>query len=81
VYDDRRPPWLAELVDQRLREEFVGDPVFVTGQGGLEAWPMARRLVRLGAIARPAIAQYAAARPGCRLARSRPVPRYARAAA
>jgi hypothetical protein len=63
VYDDRRPRWLAELADRRLQEEFVGDPVFVTGQGGLEAWPMARRLVRLGAIARPAVAQYTTRMP------------------
>jgi hypothetical protein len=63
VYADRRPPWLAELVDQRLQNDFVGDPVFVGGQGGLEAWPMARRLVRLGAIARPAIAQYTTRMP------------------
>jgi hypothetical protein len=63
VYADRRPPWLAELVDQRLQEQYVGDPVFMTGQGGLEAWQMARRLVRLGAIARPAIPQYTTRMP------------------
>jgi hypothetical protein len=63
VYADRRPPWLAELVDQRLQEKFVGDPVFMTGQGGLEAWQMARRLVRLGAISRPTIAQYTTRMP------------------
>jgi hypothetical protein len=63
VYADRRPPWLAELIDQRLQEEFVGDPVFMTGQGGLEAWQMARRLVRLGAIARPSIPQYTTRMP------------------
>jgi hypothetical protein len=63
VYADRRPPWLAELVDQRLQEQFVSDPVFMTGQGSLEAWQMARRLVRLGAIARPAIPQYTTRMP------------------
>jgi hypothetical protein len=63
VYADRRPPWLAELAEQRLQERFVGDPVFVGGQGGLEPWSMARRLVRLGAIARPAIPQYTTRMP------------------
>jgi hypothetical protein len=53
VYADRRPSWLAELAKQRLQERFLGDGVFVGSQGGLEPWPMARRLVRLGAIARP----------------------------
>jgi hypothetical protein len=63
VYADRRPPWLAKLADQRLQERFVGDGVFVGSQGGLEPWPMARRLVRLGVIARPAIAQYTTRMP------------------
>jgi hypothetical protein len=63
VYADRRPPWLAELVDQRLQERSVSDPVFVGGQGALEAWFMARRLVRLGAIVRPAIQQYTTRMP------------------
>jgi hypothetical protein len=63
VYADRRPPWLAELVDQRLREQLVGNMLYVGGQGGLEAWFMARRLVRLGAIPRPAIAQYTTRMP------------------
>jgi hypothetical protein len=63
VYADRRPPWLAELADQRLQEEYRGDPLLAGGQGGLEAWFMARRLVRLGAIARPAIAQYTTRMP------------------
>ena len=58
VYAERRPPWLAELIDQRLQEQFLGDPLVLGSQGGLEAWFMARRLVRLGAIARPAIPQY-----------------------
>jgi hypothetical protein len=63
VYADRRPPWLAELVDQRLQERLVSDPVFVGGHGALEAWFMARRLVRLGAIVRPAIPQYTTQMP------------------
>jgi Family of unknown function (DUF6493) len=63
VYADRRPPWLAELADQRLQERFVGDGVFVGSQGGLEPWLMVRRLVRLGAIARPAIPQYTTRMP------------------
>jgi hypothetical protein len=63
VYADRRPPWLAELAGRRLQERFLGDGVFVGSQGGLEPWPMARRLVRLGAIARPAIAQYTTRMP------------------
>jgi Family of unknown function (DUF6493) len=63
VYDDRRPPWLAELVDQRLQDQYTGNPLLVGGQGGLEAWFMARRLVRLGAIARPAIALYTTRMP------------------
>jgi hypothetical protein len=63
VHADRRPPWLAELADQRLQDQYAGNPLFVGGQGGLEAWFMARRLVRLGAIARPAIAQYTTRMP------------------
>jgi hypothetical protein len=63
VYADRRPPWLGELTDQRLREEYVGDGVFAGTQGGVEPWPMARRLVRLGVIARPAIPQYTTRMP------------------
>jgi hypothetical protein len=63
VYADRRPPWLAELAGRRLQEQFTGDGVFAGSQGGLEPWPMARRLVRLGAIARPAIAQYTTRMP------------------
>ena len=63
VYADRRPPWLAELVDQRLQDQYTGNPLLAGGQGGLEAWFMARRLVRLGAIARPAIAPYTTRMP------------------
>src|SRR6201995_4374812 len=63
VYADRRPPWLAELAEQRLQEQFVGSGVSAGSQGGVEPWPMVRRLVRLGAIARPAVAQYTTRMP------------------
>lgn len=63
VYADRRPPWLAELVDARLQERTAGNPLYVGGQAGLEAWFIARRLVRLGAIATPSTAQYTTRMP------------------
>jgi Family of unknown function (DUF6493) len=52
VLADRRPSWLAELAGRWLE----------TG-AGQEPWHLARRLVRLGAIARPAIPQYATRMP------------------
>jgi Family of unknown function (DUF6493) len=48
VLDDRRPPWLASFVDQRLAGRNVGPG----------AWVIARRLVTLGAIERPVIPEY-----------------------
>jgi Family of unknown function (DUF6493) len=48
VLDDRRPPWLASFVDQRLAGRNVGP----------DAWVIARRLVTLGAIERPVIPEY-----------------------
>jgi Family of unknown function (DUF6493) len=52
VLADRRPPWLADFVDRHLgqQERFPGM--------GMPAWPVARRLVRLGVIARPTVAAY-----------------------
>jgi hypothetical protein len=52
VLADRSPPWLAELVDTRLG-----------GEGwhpGVGSWSLARWLVRLGAIERPAVPEYGA---------------------
>ena len=49
VLADRDPPWLAELIERRLASEL---PL------GLPTWPLAWRLVRLGAIARPASPDY-----------------------
>jgi hypothetical protein len=48
VLDDRRPPWLASFVDRRLAARNAGP----------DAWVIARRLVALGAIERPAIPEY-----------------------
>ena len=47
VLADRSPAWLADFTDRQLRQF-----------GGIDAWPLARMLVRLGAIPRPAIAEY-----------------------
>ena len=57
VLADRRPPWLAEFIDRHLimQARFRGL--------GFPAWPLARRLVRLGAIARPAVAEYTTLMP------------------
>ena len=48
ILDDRRPPWLASFVDRRLAARNAGP----------DAWVIARRLVALGAIERPAIPEY-----------------------
>jgi hypothetical protein len=51
VLADRAPGWLADFADRHLR---------LQGQYmlGIPAWPLARKLVRLGAIARPAVPEY-----------------------
>lgn len=52
VLADRQPPWLATWAERRLTARFPP---------GLAAWPMARALVRLGAIGRPDVPQYTTA--------------------
>src|SRR5215467_688131 len=52
VLADRQPDWLAKLVDRILRDDF-----------GFALWPLAHRLVRLGVIDRPQIAEYATRLP------------------
>lgn len=54
VLADRRPAWLADFTDRHLRRYPMG----------VDAWPLARMLVRLGAIPRPAIAEYTTLMPG-----------------
>jgi hypothetical protein len=54
VLADRRPPWLAELVRRKLCDQF---------DSGLDAWRLARRLVRLGAIERPRVPEYTTKMP------------------
>lgn len=49
VLADRKPPWLADLVNRMLTRSF---------EPGVESWPLARRLVRLGAIHRPDAEEY-----------------------
>jgi hypothetical protein len=51
VLADRRPAWLADFVDRRLR---------ATGEfmSGLDGWLLARHLVRLGVISRPQVPEY-----------------------
>ena len=51
VLADRKPPWLADLVERRLTARVAL---------GLNAWPLARWLVRLAAIDRPAVPEYGA---------------------
>jgi hypothetical protein len=57
VLADRRPPWLADFMDRHLKlhGEF---------QFGIAAWPLARALVRLGAIPRPSRPEYTTLMPG-----------------
>jgi hypothetical protein len=49
VLADRRPPWLADFIDQQLAARW--------GMG-IPSWTLARRLVRLGVIGRPTVAEY-----------------------
>jgi hypothetical protein len=53
VLADRRSDWLADLVDRHLRQF----------PNGFAAWPLARALVRLGAIDRPTVPEYATLMP------------------
>lgn len=55
VLADRRPDWLADFVDRRLTAEWGF---------GIDCWLLARRLVRLGAVARPDVAEYTVKMPG-----------------
>lgn len=50
ILADRGPAWLPDLVDRMLTRRF---------DGNVESWPLARRLVRLGAIDRPDAGEYA----------------------
>jgi len=54
VLNDRRPVWLPDFVNGNLTAEF-----FV----GVGPWPLARELVRLGAIERPDVPQYTTLMP------------------
>jgi Family of unknown function (DUF6493) len=64
VLADRRPPWLAELVNRKLRDDW---------DSGLSSWALARALIRLGAIERPEVPQYITRMPSalCRSDRGR----------
>jgi hypothetical protein len=50
ILADRKPSWLPALVSQMLDRRH---------DGGVKAWPLARRLVRIGAIDRPDLDAYA----------------------
>ncbi len=56
ILDDRRPEWLARFVDRGLS-------VFGEWGGGIDAWPLARGLIRLGAIERPDVPEYTTLMP------------------
>jgi hypothetical protein len=56
VLADRAPDWLADLVDRHLR-------LWARHPLGIPAWALARKLVRLGAIARPDLAEYTTLMP------------------
>jgi hypothetical protein len=52
VLADRNPPWLAELVDARLSDDWR--------HRSAGSWSLARRLVRIDAIDRPVVPEYGA---------------------
>jgi hypothetical protein len=52
VLADRNPPWLAELVDARLGDDWR--------HRSAGSWSLARRLVRIDAIDRPVVPEYGA---------------------
>jgi hypothetical protein len=52
VLADRHPDWLTEFVSRSLTDPF-----------GIPAWPLARALVRLGAIPRPSVPEYTTLMP------------------
>ena len=54
VLDDRRPEWLATFVQGDLTAQF---------HSGVGPWPLARKLVRLGAIDPPDVGQYTTLMP------------------
>lgn len=54
---DRAPGWLGDLVDRHLR-------MHGQYQLGIPAWPLARKLVQLGAITRPSVPEYTTLLPG-----------------
>ncbi|HET7015307.1 MAG TPA: DUF6493 family protein [Streptosporangiaceae bacterium] len=56
VLADRRPAWLADFVDRRLRA--CGE--YLTG---LDGWLLARHLIRLGVISRPEVPEYTTLMP------------------
>jgi hypothetical protein len=56
VLADRRPDWLADFMGRHLK--LHGEYAF-----GIPAWPLARALVRLGAIPRPSGPEYATLMP------------------
>ncbi len=64
VLNNRRPGWLADFVNGNLTAEYF------TGVG---PWPLARKLVRLGAIQRPDVAQYTTLMPRA-MWRTEPLP-------
>ena len=56
VLADRRPPWLADFVDRHLHR-------FGEWHSGVDAWPLARKLVRLGTIPKPEVPEYTTLMP------------------